>query len=161
MRRAVAILLLVGASGCTIGYHARLGSRDQSPHSVSAQLMYVSKYLVGATVASADVRDDVDSAGRSNVRYGIPLGIRVVDSHADEADADEREHDNDGRVELWPYAGWILDGGAHGVEAGLHLRYQRLAYLALGMQRTFGEHADTQGFVGIGADLVSACGCFF
>lgn len=148
----LALALTAGAlTGCAIGYHGRVGSADQKPHGVSAQFLYVSRYLAGLTVTSADVRDTVTSEGRSKVRFGLPLGVRVVDTDPGGIE---------GRVEVWPFAGWILDGGAHGAEAGVHVRYQRLGYLALGVQRTFGDRADTQAFVGIGADLGRACGCF-
>jgi hypothetical protein len=148
---ALAALAATILGGCAIGYHGRIGSADQKPHGVSAQLMYVSKYLAGVTVTSAEVRDTVSSEGRARVRYGVPLGVRVLDT---------APGDIEGRVELWPFAGWILDGGAHGFEGGLHLRYQRLGYLVTGVQRTFGEHADTQGYLGFGVDLRSACSCF-
>lgn len=144
------LALALAHGGCAIGYQGRTGSADQRPHSVSVQFLYTSKFLAGLTVTSAEVRDTVSSEGRARVRYGVPLGFRVVDTNPGEYE---------GRIELWPFAGWILDGGAHGFEAGVHLRYQRLGYMAVGLQRTFGEYADTQGFVGFGVEIGRLCGC--
>lgn len=151
----LAVLLALAApplGACAIGYRGRIDSAEQTPHSVSAQFLYLGKVLAGVTVTSADLRDDVSSEGRSEARYGIPVGVRVLDTSPGGVED---------RWELWPFAGGILDGGAPGFDAGVHVRYQRLGYLELGLQRTFGDHADTQGFAGFGVDMapVLVCGC--
>lgn len=142
--------LTLGA--CAIGYRGRIDSRDEKVTSLSAQFLYLDQVLAGVTVTSVDVRPDVDSEGRPDARYGVPLGFRVLDTNPG---------DNDGRWELWPFVGGIRDGSGWGVDGGLHLRYQRLGYLELGLQRTFGDLADTQGFLGFGVDLgrMDSCGC--
>ncbi|MBL8626528.1 MAG: hypothetical protein JNK64_34750 [Myxococcales bacterium] len=151
-RTLLPALAITALSGCAIGYHGRIDSRDQTPHSVSAQFLYLGRVLAGVTVASAAVRESVTSEGRSETRYGIPVGYRVLDTSPDGVDP---------RWELWPFAGGVLDGGAPGFDAGLHVRYERLGYLEIGVERTFGAHGDGQAFVGGGFDLgrMNTCGC--
>jgi|JI10StandDraft_1071094.scaffolds.fasta_scaffold01256_7 hypothetical protein len=146
------LAIALAVSGCALGYRGRIDSAEQRPSSVSAQFLYVDQLLAGVTVTSANLRDSVSSEGRSQSRWGVPVGVRVLDTSPDGVDD---------RWELWPFAGGIRDGGAWGFDAGLHVRYQRAAYGELGAQRTFGEHGDTQLFVGIGLELskLAICGC--
>lgn len=146
------MILAASAAGCAVGYHGRIDSRDQKSTSVSAKFFYLDQFLAGVSVTSADVRESVDSAGRSESRVAVPVGFRVVDTDPD---------DIEDRWELWPFASGLFDGGAWGFEGGLHLRYRRTLYLELGAQRTFGDLGDTQGFAGFGADIgrMAKCGC--
>lgn len=150
--RLVSTVAAFALGGCALGYRGRIDSRDQVPHSVTAQFLYVDQVLTGVTVTSGNLRDDVTSAGRSDSRYGVPLGWRVLDTSPG---------DDDGRWELWPFVGGIRDGGAWGLDGGVHARYQRLLYLEAGVERTFGDLADSQGFLGFGLDItpIARCGC--
>ena len=98
------LAIALAVSGCAVGYRGRIDSAEQRPHGLSAQFLYVDQLLAGVTVSSANVRDSVSSEGRSETRWGVPVGVRVLDTNLD----------GDDRWELWPFAGGIRDGGACG-----------------------------------------------